>query len=59
MKRIRMSKEKSEYKQIITPNPLLDQTIFKNIEQLYFNPYLSKKFMVLDKKVKELKEVKV
>ena len=59
MKRIRMSKEKSEYKQIITPNPSLDQTIFKNIDQLYFNPYLSKKFMVLDKKVKELKEVKV
>ena len=43
-----MSKEKSEYKQIITPN-----------DSTFFGPYLPMKLMVKDPKVKELKEVKV
>jgi hypothetical protein len=48
MKRVRMSKEKSEYKQIITPNA-----------DSYFGMYLPNKLMVKDPKVKELQEVKV
>ena len=59
MKRVRMSKEKSEYKQIITPNPLPSNTMFKEFVTSYFGGYLPNKFMVSDKKVKELKEVKV
>ena len=53
MKRVRMSKEKSEYKQIVYPS---DQ---EGIKLQHFNSYLPKKLMVFDKKVKELQEVKV
>ena len=56
MRRVRMSKEKSEYKQIIFPNPKENTIGFKPD---YFAPCLPSKFMVLDKKVKELKELKV
>jgi len=43
-----MCKEKSDYKQIITPN-----------SDSFFGPYLPHKLMVKDPKIKELKEVKV
>ena len=59
MKRVRMSKEKSEYRQIVFPNPLPANSIFKNFIPSYFSPYLPNKLMVSDKKVKDLKEVKV
>lgn len=56
MRRVRMSKEKSEYKQIVFPNP----TDFKiNFKPDYFAKYLPNKFLVTDSKIKELKEVKV
>ena len=57
MKRIRQSKEKSIYAQIIYCNP--KNTDIKDFEGNYFNNYLPHRFMVLDKKVKELKECKV
>ena len=53
MKRVRMSKEKSEYRQIVYPKEL------EGVKLQHFNAYLPKKLMVADKKVKELNEVKV
>lgn len=56
MRRVRTSKEKSEYKQIVFPNP----TDFKiKFTPDFFGKYLPNKFLVSDKKVKELQEVKV
>ena len=50
-----MSKEKSQYSQIITPFPIDHKTFEPN----FFANKLPIKFMVDDKKVKELKEVVV
>ena len=55
MNRVRMSKEKSIYSQIITPFPVDHKTFEPN----FFANKLPIKFMVQDKKVKELKEVVV
>ena len=54
MKRIKLNKEKMEYKQIIYPNPSKEDFV-----AAYFNAVLPQKLMVADKSVKELKEVKV
>lgn len=59
MKRVRMNKEKSDYRQIVVPNPLPANSVFKNFIPSYFSHFLPNKMMVSDKKVKELKEVKV
>jgi len=53
MKRVRISKEKNEYRQIVYPEILGDKD--KNM----FTAYLPQKLMVSDKKVKELKMVGV
>ena len=54
MRRVRMSKEKSEYRQIIYPNPNSSVSPF---EPSLFGTVLPSKFMVSDKSVKELEEV--
>lgn len=76
MKRVRMNKEKSEYRQIITPNPdytlppevkdskkqIQVEKISQDLKQFqtdYFGAYLPKKLMVVDRKLKHLKEVRV
>jgi len=56
MRRVRMSKEKSEYKQIIFPNP--DSNKIGFVPDV-FGPCLPSRFWLTDKKVKECKEVKV
>ena len=56
MRRVRMSKEKSEYKQIIYPSPSTSDSAFA---PSFFGSSLPSKFMVADKSVKELKEVQV
>ena len=50
MKRVRITKEGREYKQIIIPNP--KNTVLKDFTPSYFNAYLPLKFTVADKKVK-------
>tara|TARA_B110000285_G_C14701710_1_gene413748 strand:+ start:321 stop:557 length:237 start_codon:yes stop_codon:yes gene_type:complete len=55
MKRIKLNKEKMDYKQIIYPNPK-DKESFIGA---YFNAVLPHKLMVSDKSVKELSEVTV
>jgi len=56
MRRVRMSKEKSEYAQIVYPNDKENKIGFKAD---HFGAVLPHRLMVLDKKIKELKEVKV
>ena len=55
MHRVRKNKEKSVYNQIITPFPI----DHKSFEPNFFADKLPIKFMVQDKKIKELKEVVV
>ena len=54
MRRVRMSKEKSEYRQIIYPNPTTSVSPFI---PSFFGTVLPSKFMVSDKSIKELEEV--
>jgi len=56
MKRVRMSKEKSLYSQIVYPN---DKDNKIGFVADHFGACLPHRLMVTDKKMKELKEVKV
>lgn len=56
MRRVRMSKEKSLYSQIIFPGDKDNKIKFKPD---FFGDTLPHKLMVTDKKIKECKEVKV
>lgn len=56
MRRVRVSKEKSEYKQFIFPSPL-DAKIKFIADQ--FGAHLPFKLLIVDKKIKECRDVRV